>query len=189
MEVDWIADVFGGNLVRIGAGIFCTGISDSHIYLFHSDKNRFCCCILGSWSGIIFPWRPVSFREYFVFVVKPLYQKGWQVFNFHLSLQCAGVKSEKIYENAEVLWEQVFPKSKRQPAFFNKINPIIEVCTYNTSLKNHLSEYAAKYPTEFRLVDDDENGCLTFEIRKGAVQFQAKRSIQRRVPESGQWAG
>ena len=60
------------------------------------------------------------------------------------------------------------------------------MCTYNTSLKNHLSEYAAKYPTEFRLVDDDENGCLTFEIRKGAVQFQAKRSIQRRVPESGQ---
>ena len=58
-------------------------------------------------------------------------------------------------------------KQKTTSIFFDEASPIIEVCTYNTSLKNRLSEYAANYPAECRLVDDDENGCLTFEIRKG----------------------
>ena len=57
------------------------------------------------------------------------------------------------------------------------------MCTYNTSLKNRLSEYAAKYPAECRLVDDDENGCLTFEIRKGRFSFKLN------APEGSQRAG
>ena len=42
--------------------------------------------------------------------------------------------------------------------FFNEADSIVEVCTYNTALKNRLTEYAVKYPSECRLIDDDGNG-------------------------------
>lgn len=76
---------------------------------------------------------------------------------------------------------------KTTSVFFDEASPIIEVCTYNTSLKNRLSEYAGKYPAECRLVDDDdENGCLTFEIRKGRFSFKlnAPYSAERRKAAS-----
>lgn len=63
-------------------------------------------------------------------------------------------------------------KQKTARVFFDEASPIIEVSTYNTPLKKRLSEYATKYPAECRLVDDDENGCLTFEIKKGRVSFK-----------------
>lgn len=65
--------------------------------------------------------------------------------------------------------------SKKQKAtniYFNEASPIIEVCTYNTALKNRLTDYAGKYPSECRLIDDDENGYLTFEIKKGRLSFK-----------------
>ena len=65
--------------------------------------------------------------------------------------------------------------SKKQKAtniYFNEADSMIEVCTYNTALKNRLTEYAGKYPSECSLIDDDENGCLTFEIRKGRLSFK-----------------
>ena len=79
--------------------------------------------------------------------------------------------------------------SKRQKAtniYFNEADSIIEVCTYNTTLKNRLTEYAGKYPSECRLIDDDENGCLTFEIKKGRFGFKltAPYSEQRRKSAS-----
>lgn len=49
-------------------------------------KVRF-CCTSGSLPGILLPWGLVSFREYMCFVVKPLYQKGYRVLNFHFTLQ------------------------------------------------------------------------------------------------------
>ena len=67
-------------------------------------------------------------------------------------------------------------KQKTTSVFFDEASPIIEVCTYNTSLKKRLSEYSGKYPAECRLVDDDENGCLTFEIRKGRFSCSRVRS-------------
>ena len=77
-------------------------------------------------------------------------------------------------------------KQKTTSIFFDEASPIIEVSTYNTSLKNRLSEYAGKYPSECRLVDDDENGCLTFEIRKGRFSFKlnAPYSAERRKAAS-----
>ena len=63
-------------------------------------------------------------------------------------------------------------KQKATTVYFNEASPIIEVCTYNTPLKNRLADYAAKYPTECKQVDDDENGCLTFEIKKGRFGFK-----------------
>ena len=65
--------------------------------------------------------------------------------------------------------------SKKQKAtniYFNDADSMIEVCTYNTALKNRLTEYAGKYPSECRLIDDDGNGCLTFEVSKGRFGFK-----------------
>ena len=76
-------------------------------------------------------------------------------------------------------------KQKTTSVFFDEASPIIEVCPYNTSLKKRLSEYAGKYPSECWLVDD-ENGCLTFEIRKGRFSFKrnAPYSAERRKAAS-----
>ena len=65
--------------------------------------------------------------------------------------------------------------SKKQKAtniYFNEADSMIEVCTYNTSLKNRLTAFAGKYPCECRLIDDDGNGCLTFEVSKGRFGFK-----------------
>ena len=79
--------------------------------------------------------------------------------------------------------------SKKQKAtniYFNEADSMIEVCTYNTALKKRLTEYAGKYPAECRLIDDDENGYQTFEIKKGRFGFKltAPYSEQRRKAAS-----
>lgn len=79
--------------------------------------------------------------------------------------------------------------SKKQKAtniYFNEADSMIEVCTYNTALKNRLTEYAGKYQSECRLIDDDESGCLTFEIKKGRFGFKltAPYSEERRKAAS-----
>ena len=41
--------------------------------------------------------------------------------------------------------------SKKQKAtniYFNESDNMIEVCTYNTALKNRLTEFAGKYPSD-----------------------------------------
>ena len=63
-------------------------------------------------------------------------------------------------------------KQKTTNVYFNEADSIVEVCTYNTALKNRLTEYAGKYPSECRLIDDDGNGCLTFEVNKGCSGFK-----------------
>lgn len=63
-------------------------------------------------------------------------------------------------------------KQKATTIYFNEADSMIEVCTCNTALKNRLTNYAAKYPSECKQVDDDENGCLTFEIKKGRFGFK-----------------
>lgn len=65
--------------------------------------------------------------------------------------------------------------SKKQKAtniYFSEDSPMIEVCTYNTSLKKRLTRYELQYPGECRLIDDDGMGCMTFEIRKGRFGFK-----------------
>ncbi len=49
-------------------------------------------------------------------------------------------------------------KQKATNIYFNEADSMIEVCTYNTALKNRLTEYAGKYPSESRLISNDENG-------------------------------
>lgn len=63
-------------------------------------------------------------------------------------------------------------KQKTTTIYFDEDNPMIEVCTYNTDLKNRLTVFAGKYPKECRLIDDDELGCKTFEVCKGHFGFK-----------------
>lgn len=70
-------------------------------------------------------------------------------------------------------------KQKTTAIYFDEDSPIIEVITYNTDLKNRLSAFAAQYPKECSLIDDDEQGCKTFEVKKGAVRLQADAALHR----------
>ena len=63
-------------------------------------------------------------------------------------------------------------KQKTTNIYFNEADSMIEVCTYNTALKNRLAAFAEQYPAECRLIDDDGNGCLTFEVSKGRFGFK-----------------
>ena len=63
-------------------------------------------------------------------------------------------------------------KQKTTSIYFNEDSPMIEVCTYNTDLKNRLTKYATQYLSESKLIDDDERGCMTFEIRKRRFGFK-----------------
>ena len=47
-----------------------------------------------------------------------------------------------------------------------------ELTEFIKGLKNRLTEYSGKYPSECRLIDDDGNGCLTFEVSKGRFGFK-----------------
>jgi hypothetical protein len=42
----------------------------------------------------------------------------------------------------------------------------------NTDLKNRITDFLANYPNEGRLLDDDEMGCKTFEVKKGRFGFK-----------------
>ena len=63
-------------------------------------------------------------------------------------------------------------KQKTTNIYFSEADNMIEVCTYNTDLQNRLTRSAMQYPGECRRIDDDENGCLTFEIRTGRFSFK-----------------
>lgn len=63
-------------------------------------------------------------------------------------------------------------RQKRTSIYFTEADEFVESCTYNTGLKNRLAAFAEKYPTECRQLDDDGNGCKTFEVRKGRFSFR-----------------
>lgn len=63
-------------------------------------------------------------------------------------------------------------KQKTTSIFFTEADDWIEVSTYNTDLKNRLSEFALNYPRECRMTEDDEAGSMTFEIRRGRFGFR-----------------
>ena len=62
-------------------------------------------------------------------------------------------------------------RQKTTTISFDEYEDMTEVQTHNTDLKNRLTEYARAYPKECRQTDDDEQGGLTFEIRKGRLSF------------------
>ena len=63
-------------------------------------------------------------------------------------------------------------KDKIMEIFFDENDPIINIRTYNTDLKNRLMKFSKKYPNECKLVDDSGNGMLEFEIHKGRFCFR-----------------
>ena len=63
-------------------------------------------------------------------------------------------------------------KQKTTNIYFTEADNLIEVCTHNTDLKKRLAAFAEKYPSEFRQLDDDGNGCVTYEVRKGRLSFR-----------------
>lgn len=73
-------------------------------------------------------------------------------------------------------------KNKLTEIWFDETGRAVNIRTYNTDLKNRLTAYAAKYPAHCRLTDDDECGCLTFEIdrRRFSVRLTAPYSEDRR---------
>lgn len=73
-------------------------------------------------------------------------------------------------------------KSKLTEIWFDETGSAVNIRTYNTDLKNRLTAYAAKYPAHCRLTDDDECGCLTFEIdrRRFSVRLTVPYSEDRR---------
>jgi len=77
-------------------------------------------------------------------------------------------------------------KQKTTNIYFTEADDMIEVSTHNTALKNRLTAFAEKYPSECRLIDDDGNGCLTFEVSKGRFGFKltAPYSEERRKAAS-----
>ena len=73
-------------------------------------------------------------------------------------------------------------KNKLTEIWFNETGSAVTIRTYNTDLKKRLTAYVAKYLAHCRLTDDDECGCLTFEIdrRRFSVRLTAPYSEDRR---------
>ena len=73
-------------------------------------------------------------------------------------------------------------RQKTTAIYFDEYSDLIEVQTHNTELKKRLTQFAAKYPEHCRQTDDDEQGGLTFEIKKGRLSFRltAPYSAERR---------
>ncbi len=66
------------------------------------------------------------------------------------------------------------PKKKRRitELYFNEYDSTAEIYTYNTKLKKRLTSYAANYPDRCRMIEDDEQGGLRFEIDKHRVSIR-----------------
>ena len=63
-------------------------------------------------------------------------------------------------------------RQKTTDIYFDEQSPIITVRTYNTAIKRRLTAYAEKYPECCQQTDDDECGCLIFEIEKARLSFR-----------------
>ena len=55
---------------------------------------------------------------------------------------------------------------KTTEIYFDETPAPVVIRTHNTNLKKRLLAFAEKFPTLCRLTDDDELGCLSFEIDK-----------------------
>ena len=55
---------------------------------------------------------------------------------------------------------------KTTEIYFDETSAPVVIRTHNTALKKRLLAFAEKFPDLCRLTDDDELGCLSFEIDK-----------------------
>lgn len=63
-------------------------------------------------------------------------------------------------------------KQKVTELYYNAKDPMAEIYTHDTALKKRLLAYATKYPQLCRLTDDDEQGCLRFDIDKRRISIR-----------------
>ena len=61
---------------------------------------------------------------------------------------------------------------KTTEIYFDETSASVVIRTHNTNLKKRLLAFAKKFPTLCRLTDDDELGCLSFEIDKKRFSYR-----------------
>ena len=61
---------------------------------------------------------------------------------------------------------------KTTEIYFDETSAPVVIRTHNTALKKRLLAFAKKFPTLCRLTDDDELGCLSFEIDKKRFSYR-----------------
>ena len=77
-------------------------------------------------------------------------------------------------------------KNKLTEIWFDETDSAVNIRTYNTGLKNRLTAYASNYPMLCRLTDDDECGCLSFEIDRKRFSIETYRlQAHQPIPERG----
>ena len=71
---------------------------------------------------------------------------------------------------------------KTTEIYFDETPAAVVIRTHNTALKKRLLTYAEKHPELCRLTDDDELGCLSFEIDKDrfSIRLTAPYTEERR---------
>jgi len=78
---------------------------------------------------------------------------------------------------------------KSTAIYFDAYGSTIDVQTHNTDLKKRLTAFTKEYPQCCRLIDDDEQGGLTFEIEKGRLSFQLTSPYSEdRKKAASEWA-
>ncbi len=55
---------------------------------------------------------------------------------------------------------------------FNEYDDVISIITHNTSLKKRLIKYSMMYPDLCKLIFDDGEGSVEFEIQKDRLSFR-----------------
>ncbi|MBR2311451.1 MAG: hypothetical protein IKA47_13155 [Oscillospiraceae bacterium] len=80
-------------------------------------------------------------------------------------------------------------KQKITELYFNAKDPLTEVYTHDTKLKQRLTEYAEKYPQLCQLTEDDEQGGLRFEIAKERISIRLMAPYsEERKSNARRWA-
>ena len=80
-------------------------------------------------------------------------------------------------------------KEKTTAIYFDELGDMIEVQTHDTDLKKRLTAFEKEHPQCCRQIDDDEQGCLTFEIEKGRLSFRLTAPYsEERKRAASEWA-
>ena len=66
-------------------------------------------------------------------------------------------------------------RDKTTSIFFNEADANTTICTYNTKLKNRLSEFAKECPELCKLVASDDDGYMEFEVNKDNFTFRCMK--------------
>ena len=72
---------------------------------------------------------------------------------------------------------------KTTEIYFDETATAVVIRTHNTALKKRLLAYSKKHPELCRLIDDDELGCLSFEIDKDrfSIRLTAQYTEERKA--------